>query len=275
MYATTGTQELQAFVSSLPLWRSSRGHARTPRKRAMAAIRSLRVASDCILLPEARACDSILSMTDLTGNTFIEGPAGRLEALLKEPEGLITRAAIVCHPHPLFGGTMHNKVVYRIAKAFQMSGSAVLRFNFRGAGKSEGEHANGTGEQDDLRAAISFVLQRHTGVELWLAGFSFGAAVMLRAASDDSRIRAFVAAGAPVSKYDLREAESCVAPKLFVQGSLDQFGSVDDLRKFFDRLKDPKELRIIEGADHFFEGRLDELGQAVTDFIASHLDQSA
>ena len=213
-------------------------------------------------------------MTDLTGNIFIEGPAGRLEALLREPVGPVTRAAIVCHPHPLFGGTMHNKVVYRIAKAFQVSGFAVLRFNFRGAGKSEGEHAKGIGEQDDLRAAIRFVLERYPGVELWLAGFSFGSVVMLRCASEDSRIRAFVATGAPVSKYDLKEAESSVAPKLIVQGSRDQFGTVEDLNKFFDRLKDPKELRVIEGADHFFEGHLDELASIVAGFIASYISQS-
>jgi len=214
-------------------------------------------------------------MTDLTGNLFIEGPAGSLEALLKEPEGSIARAAIVCHPHPLFGGTMHNKVVYRIAKAFQMSGFAVLRFNFRGTGKSEGEHANGVGEQDDLRSAIRFMLERYSVVELWLAGFSFGAAVMLRAASDDKRVHALVAAGTPVSKYRLTEAESSVAPKLLIQGSLDQYGSVEDLKQFFSRLKDPKELRIIEGADHFFEGRLDELGRAVSDFIAAEPSPTA
>jgi alpha/beta superfamily hydrolase len=208
-------------------------------------------------------------MTDLTGNIFIEGPAGSLEAILKEPEGPITRAAIVCHPHPLFGGTMHNKVVYRIAKTFQLSGFAVLKFNFRGAGKSQGEHAKGAGEQDDLRAAMRFILERYPGVELWLAGFSFGAWVMLRAACEDVRVHALVAAGTPVSKYALKEVEPCVAPKLFVQGSLDEFGKVEDLNKFFSRLKDPKQLRIIEGADHFFEGRLDELAGAVSGFIAA------
>ena len=164
---------------------------------------------------------------------------------------------------------MHNKVVYRIAKTFEQSGFAALRFNFRGAGKSKGEHAKGVGEQEDLRAAIRFVLERHPDVELWLAGFSFGAWVMLRAASDDSRVHALVAAGTPVSKYDLKEAESSVAPKLLIQGSLDEFGKVEDLKQFFRRLKGPKELRIIEGADHFFEGRLDELARALSDFIAA------
>src|SRR5213083_2713034 len=111
-------------------------------------------------------------MSGLAGNTFFEGPAGRIEAILREAEPPVRRAAIVCHPHPLFGGTMHNKVVFRIARPFQDAGFAVLRFNFRGAGRSEGEHDNGLGEQDDLRAAIRFVLERYPDAELWLAGFS-------------------------------------------------------------------------------------------------------
>src|SRR3989442_12409684 len=118
-------------------------------------------------------------MTDLTGNTFFTGPAGRIEAILKEPAGRVTGAAIVCHPHPLFGGTMHNKVVYRIARTFPDAGFAVLRFNFRGAGRSEGEHDYGRGEQDDLRAAIQFIESKYPGSEIWLAGFSFGSAGML------------------------------------------------------------------------------------------------
>ena len=144
-------------------------------------------------------------MTDLTGNIFIDGPAGSLEALLKEPEGPITRAAIVCHPHPLFGGTMHNKVVYRIAKAFQISGFAVLRFNFRGAGKSQGEHANGVGEQDDLRAALGFVVDKYPASSCG-CGFSFGAAVCCEppARTVESRL---CCRQTPISKYDLREAE--------------------------------------------------------------------
>ncbi len=206
---------------------------------------------------------------DLTGNTFFEGPAGKIEAILKEPAAPVKRAAIVCHPHPLFGGTMHNKVVYRIARAFEDAGFAVLRFNFRGAGRSEGEHDQGRGEQDDLRAAIEFIEKNYPGAEVWLAGFSFGAAVMLRAACGDPSIRAIVAAGAPVSKYDFAQLVECNLPKLFVQGALDEFGSPADLEKFVAKLSEPKELRIIEGADHFFEGHLTELAQAVSSFIAS------
>jgi len=208
-------------------------------------------------------------MTDLRGNTFFEGPAGRIEAILKEPAAPVTRAAIVCHPHPLFGGTMHNKVVFRIARPFQEAGFAVLRFNFRGTGRSEGEHDHGRGEQDDLRAAMKFIEEKFPRAELWLAGFSFGSAVMLRTAACDERVRAIVAAGVPVSKYDFTETARCKKPKLFIQGSLDEFGSVEDLERLFAALDEPKKLEIIEGADHFFEGHLTELAQALSDFIAS------
>jgi len=206
-------------------------------------------------------------MTDLTGNTFLEGPAGKLEAILKEPTGAVTRAAIVCHPHPLFGGTMHNKVVFRIARAFADAGFAVLRFNFRGTGRSEGEHDSGRGEQDDLRSAIEFLERKYPDVEIWLAGFSFGSAVMLRAASCDDRVRAFIAVGVPVSKQNFSDLARCNKPKLLVQGSNDQYGSVDQLEMFFASLDEPKQLKIIDDADHFFEGHLPELAEAVARFI--------
>lgn len=208
-------------------------------------------------------------MTDLTGNTLFDGPAGRIEAILKEPSHQVTRAAVVCHPHPLFGGTMHNKVVFRIARAFQDAGFAVLRFNFRGTGKSEGVHDSGRGEQEDLRSATSFVEARYPGAELWLAGFSFGAAVMLRSGCGNERVRALVAVGAPVSRYDLGQARSCSKPKLFVQGALDEFGSAEDLRRFVATLDGTNELKIIEGADHFFEGHLPALFESVAGFIAA------
>jgi alpha/beta superfamily hydrolase len=209
-------------------------------------------------------------MMDLTGNTFFNGPAGRIEAILKEPETPVTRAAIVCHPHPLFGGTMHNKVVYRIARAFQDAGFAVLRFNFRGTGQSEGTHDEGRGEQDDLRAAIQFMENKYAGAEIWLAGFSFGSAVMLRAACGNPSIRALIAAGVPVTKVDFQHVVHCDRPKLFVQGALDQFGTREDLQAFVERLDEPKQWKIIEGADHFFAGHLPELSQAVSEFIAQN-----
>ena len=209
-------------------------------------------------------------MSGLAGNTFFEGPAGRIEAILCEAEPPVRRAAIVCHPHPLFGGTMHNKVVFRIARAFQEAGFAVLRFNFRGTGRSHGEHDEGRGEQEDLRAAISFIEQKYEGAELWLAGFSFGAAVMLRVACGEARVRALIAAGAPVSKYDFSQLIHCDRPKLFVQGALDEFGTPAELTRFVARLDEPKALKIIQGADHFFAGHLDELAQTISDFIAQN-----
>jgi alpha/beta superfamily hydrolase len=206
---------------------------------------------------------------DLKGNLFIEGPAGRIEAILKEPAAQVTRAAIIAHPHPLFGGTMHNKVVYRIAKAFFERGFATLRFNFRGAGQSQGVHDQGRGEREDLRAAIEFIKQKHADADLWIAGFSFGAWVMLRSGCEDRGIRALVAAGAPVSKYDLAGQVVCDKPKLFVQGAMDEFGSVADLEKLAAELNGQNTIAMIEGADHFFEGRLDEMARAVGEFIDS------
>lgn len=206
---------------------------------------------------------------DLTGNTFIEGPAGKLEALLKEPHGNVTHAVVVSHPHPMFGGTMHNKVVYRIAKTFQDAGFATLRYNFRGAGRSKGRHDNGRGEQDDLRAAIRFIQTKYPDAELWLAGFSFGAAMTIHVGCADTRLRALVLAGLPVSKYDFSELETCDKPKLLLQGSMDEFGSVADLQNFYNRLTGEKVMRVIENADHFFEGKLPEMGAALAEFIHS------
>jgi len=208
-------------------------------------------------------------MTDLKGNTIFEGPAGRIEAILKEPLTEARRIAIVCHPHPLFGGTMHNKVVYRIAKAFENAGCAVLRFNFRGAGRSQGKHDQGSGEQEDLRASIRCMEEKYPNAEVWLAGFSFGSAVVLRAGCSDPSIRALVVAGVPVSKYDFGEVMACDKPLLFVQGELDEYGRAADLERFVAKLSGPKTLKIIEGVGHFFEGHLAELERAVSGFINS------
>ena len=162
---------------------------------------------------------------------------------------------------------MHNKVAFRIARAFQDAGFAVLRFNFRGVGRSVGEHDNGVGERDDLRSAMKFMLERHPDAELWLAGFSFGSGVVLWGAACDDRVRALVAVGVPVSKYDFSTIAQCNKPKLFVQGSLDEFGAVQDLATLLGKLDEPKQMKVIEGADHFFEGHLPELAEVVSQFI--------
>jgi len=213
---------------------------------------------------------ALFSMVDLKGNTFFDGPAGRIEAILKEGSDS-KAAAIVCHPHPLFGGTMHNKVVFRISRAFEAMGFSVLRFNFRGVGRSEGKHDNGNGEQDDVKAAIAFMLERTPEAELWIAGFSFGSAAMLRAACGNPAAHALIAAGTPVSRYSLEDLKLnlCSQPKLFVQGELDEYGPVAELERIMDRAPQPAQLRVIAGADHFFEGHLPELSAAVSEFVTA------
>ena len=207
---------------------------------------------------------------------FLEGPAGRLETLLNAGAENPTHTAVVCHPHPLFGGTLHNKVVFHTMKALNSFGFPVLRFNFRGTGLSAGEHDEGKGEVDDVRAALDW-LDREFHLPLILAGFSFGAAVGLRAAAADERVQALIGVGTPVAPvisdtepprtytYDfLRE---CAKPKLLVSGARDRFGPREKLEELFASVPEPKKLVIIEGADHFFEGRLRELREAIEAWV--------
>jgi alpha/beta superfamily hydrolase len=207
---------------------------------------------------------------------FLEGPAGRLEALLNAGAENATHAAVVCHPHPLFGGTLHNKVVFHTMKALNSFGFPVLRFNFRGTGLSEGGHGHGVGEVDDVRAALDW-LDAEFHLPLLFAGFSFGAAVGLRAASSDRRVKALIGVGTPVAPvasgvgsgdeeprvYTFDFLRDCTKPKLFVSGARDQFGPRAGLEALMASIPEPKKLVIIEGADHFFEGRLRELREAI------------
>jgi uncharacterized protein len=202
---------------------------------------------------------------------FLDGPAGRLEALLNMGVEQATRAALVCHPHPLYGGTLHNKVVFHTMKALNSFGYPVLRFNFRGAGLSQGEHDNGDGEVEDVRVALDW-LDREFHLPLIFAGFSFGAAVGLRAACPDARVGAVIALGLPVDAiadrvYDFAFLRNCMKPKLFVSGDRDQFGPRAKLEGIVGSLPDPKKLVIVEGADHFFEGRLRELRDSIESWI--------
>ena len=161
-------------------------------------------------------------------NLFLEGPAGRLEAILWKPQGVARppMAAVLCHPHPLFGGTMHNKVIYQTAKSLDALGLAVLRFNFRGAGTSAGVHDRGRGEQGDVRAALDFLANEFPGVPLLLAGFSFGCWVGLRVGCEDKRVTELIGLGTPVNSSDFSYLETCAKPKLFVHGENDEHGDV-------------------------------------------------
>jgi uncharacterized protein len=169
----------------------------------------------------------------------------------------------VCHPHPLFGGTMHNKVAYQVAKALHLTGIPVLRFNFRGAGLSEGGHDRGVGEQDDVRAALDYLAAEFAHTPILLAGFSFGSLVGLRVGCADSRVLDLIGLGLPVDHSDLTYLRDCAKPKLILQGGNDQFGSRANVEALFATLPEPKRLVIVEGADHFFAGQLEKVRGAI------------
>ena len=210
---------------------------------------------------------------------MLEGPAGQLEALLNSGAESATHAALVCHPHPVFGGTMHNKVVFHAMKALNSFGFPVLRFNFRGTGLSHGEHDHGRGEIADVRAALEW-LDHEFHLPLIFAGFSFGAAVGLNAACADDRVKALIGLGTPVAAVDDRRYKfdflcSCDKPKLFASGSRDQFGPRAMLEQLVSSAREPKKLVIIESADHFFEGRLREMREAVEAWIRETIQDAA
>jgi hypothetical protein len=201
----------------------------------------------------------------------LDGPAGRLEALLNTGQPDAPYAALVCHPHPLGGGTMHNKVVYHAMKVLHGFGLPVLRFNFRGAGRSEGAHDNGHGEQEDVRSALDW-LDNEFHRPILFAGFSFGANVGLRACCGDARVRGLMALGLPVQAeghaYTYLDLPACAQPKLFVSGDQDAFGPVDAIAEIVATAPEPKQLVWIEGADHFFAGKLDALQAVLREWIA-------
>lgn len=202
-------------------------------------------------MSEARAVPQIRAIEDL------RGPAGRLEALLNAGAANAAYAALVCHPHPAGGGTMHNKVVYNAMKVFSSLGLPVLRFNFRSVGTSEGEHDHGHGEQQDVLAAVDW-LEREFGLPMLVAGFSFGAAVSLRACCGDERVRGLVALGLPVQAagrdYTYEFLARCTTPKLFVSGDSDQYAPRERLEEVFASAADPKRMVLVAGAEHFFQG---------------------
>ncbi|MCL4402080.1 MAG: alpha/beta hydrolase [Acidobacteria bacterium] len=196
---------------------------------------------------------------------FIQGPAGRLEALLEEPEDRApVEAALVCHPHPLYGGSMHNKVVYRLARGLRRSGSVVLRFNFRGVGRSEGEHAHGAGEIEDARAALEWLCARYPDLPRALAGFSFGARVVMQlGCSMDPPPARVILAGFPTRLGGLEYLRHCTAPKSFIQSTRDEHGPRSQLEPLFQTFADPKRLYWVDAADHFFGGGLDDFENLV------------
>lgn len=202
------------------------------------------------------------------GNLFIPVSQGQLEAILKEPrDGRLRGVALVLHPHPLGGGTMHNKVVFRAAAALNDAGLLVLRINFRGVGQSTGEHDEGRGELDDARVALDYLATNYPNQEITLCGFSFGARVGMEVGIDDARVNRLISIGTPVDKYDFSFLAQCRKPILFVHGQHDEYGNVQHLRKLVAKIEAPAELKVIKGAGHFFDEHLDELKVMITEWV--------
>jgi uncharacterized protein len=220
------------------------------------------------------------SLSNRLHTLSIPGPVGSMEALLFEGQADARYAALVCHPHPMGGGTMHNKVVYRAAKTMQSLGLPTLRFNFRGTGLSEGQHDEGRGEHDDVRAALDWLHHRYA-LPILVVGFSFGAHVALRvccrdagAPRSDTRVPGFAALGLPVAaegrEYSYDFLTSCTLPKLFISGGADQYGPQAALVRIVASAAQPATLVIVPDADHFFTGKLDQMQHALHEWLTTN-----
>jgi alpha/beta superfamily hydrolase len=197
----------------------------------------------------------------------IPGAVGPLEALLDPPASEPRAAVVFAHPLPTHGGTMHTKVVFQSAKALARIGCAVLRFNFRGVGMSAGSWDNGRGEMDDYKAAVAYMAATYPGIELWAAGFSFGAYVATTAGADDDRVCALIAIAPPVDKYEFASVKMSAKPKFIVHGERDELISLKLVRHFYAQLQEPKELIEIDRANHLFDGQASEVGDALADLL--------
>ena len=195
---------------------------------------------------------------------FLDGTAGKIECLLEEPESReASEACLVCHPHPLYGGTMHNKVVYRMARALRRSGSVVLRFNFRGVGKSEGAHDQGAGELEDARLLLQWLRSRYPALPYSVAGFSFGSRIALRLGCSVEGVRRIIAVGFPTKSANVEYLKDCVTPKVFVQSTNDEHGPRPELEAIYRDIAEPKQIHWIPSADHFFRDGLDALEETI------------
>lgn len=205
--------------------------------------------------------------------SFVDLPVshGRLEALHWKVEDA-RAAAVVCHPHPLHGGTMHNHVAYRLADAFRKQGVSALRFNFRGVGRSTGEHDDGRGEVDDARAALDYAQAQQPGVPLILAGFSFGARVALQLATEDPRVERLMLAGVAIRMFGFGLIHELRKPKAFIQADQDEYAAIDEVRRLVDETPSPRKLFVVPDSDHLCTGRLDAFEQVTSEAVTWLLD---
>jgi alpha/beta superfamily hydrolase len=199
----------------------------------------------------------------------LKGPAGRLEALIDVPEGKPNAAVVFAHPLPTHGGTMHTKAVYQATKGLVRAGCVVLRFNFRGVGASEGSFTGGAGEKEDFKAALDYMHAHYPDIHLWAAGFSFGSWIALETGATDDRVTVLIGIAPPVTRegYDFSNTKRSTKAKFFVQGEADDICLLQDMWKFYSELPEPKELVIIDAADHLFDGHTTEVGEALEDLV--------
>ena len=211
------------------------------------------------------------------GNLFIPSSHGKLEAILKEPEGEPKGVALVCHPHPLGGGTMHNKVVFRAAAGLVDAGLITLRFNFRGVGASTGEHEDIAGGREDVRDALDYLAKEYPDQQITLAGFSFGSRTGMEVGMSDERVVRLISIGTPVDKYNDYDFLTAVRkPILFVHGDKDEFGAVENVKKIYDLVSPyaDAELIVIENSGHFFDDHLDELRETVKNWTVRQMESA-
>lgn len=211
----------------------------------------------------------------------IAGPAGRIEALLDEPAtrgtfgesastgapANVHAAVVFAHPHTEYGGTMHTKVVYQTAKALSRIGCAVLRFNFRGAGASAGAFSDGPGELDDFRTALDFMHDQYPDAPMWAGGMSFGSYIGLTAGAQDPRVTTLIGIALPVSRYDYSAVAASPKAKFFIHGEFDELCPLKEVREFYARCAEPKDLVVIDAADHLFEGKVSQVAEAIEDLL--------
>src|SRR5262245_40072661 len=200
----------------------------------------------------------------------IAGPAGLLEVLMDLPAGTPRATVVFAHPLPTHGGTMHTKVVFQAAKGLTRIGCAVLRFNFRGVGRSAGTWDEGRGEMADYHAAIDFMAAQYPDIELWAAGFSFGSYIATTVGADDERVCALLAIAPPVDHYEFASVKLSTKPKFIIHGERDELISLKAVREFYAQLQEPKELVVIDRANHLFDGQASEVGDALEELLSDY-----